>query len=467
MKHFLTSMISLILCMGIFLTGALAMPGQYGTGLEADENVALAEITPATDLSCFDSYSPRTLKPGEVLRKGVDISMYQGDVNWKTLKASGIEFVFVRVAGRGYAQEGKLYTDSYYDRNIEGAQKAGLKVGVYIYSQATTAAEAVEEADYTLNLIQKYTLELPVVLDFEYACNAGGMLTGRLYNARLSRQAATDVCNAFCDRVKEKGRIPMVYANMSMLNDSLYASKLKAGVWLANFTKRTTYTGDYDFWQCSESGNVPGIDRTVDIDFWFDDGSFGPYRAETGTTPNPDPEELPFTDVAPGSWSYESIRYCYENGIINGLTPTEFGPKNYTTRGQVVTMLYRVEGEPAVYGVTPFTDLVKDYYKKPILWAYKNQIVNGTSANTFEPESFITRQDLVTILYRYCGSPAVYGNLNGYTDAGLVRGYAYNAMVWATQNGIMNGTSPTTLSPMDCATREQIATLIARLMQRR
>lgn len=207
---------------------------------------------------------------GYEIKNGIDVSKWNADIDWEKVKDAGIDFAIIRVAYRTYGSSGNLYLDEYYEKNLKGAIEAGIPVGVYIFSQATTVKEAQEEADYILKYIDGYDITLPVVLDFEYASDENG-LTGRLYKANLSRSAATNVCMAFCNRVSAKGYTPMVYANASMLSDDLNASTISAKypIWLAHYTNKTNYSGDYDFWQYTSTGKVSGISGNVDKNFWY------------------------------------------------------------------------------------------------------------------------------------------------------------------------------------------------------
>lgn len=218
----------------------------------------------------ISGYSHNSRFDGYTIKKGVDVSVYQGNINWKKVKADGIDFAFIRLGYRGYGSSGRLCLDTNFETNIRGALDAGLQVGVYYFSQAITRAEAREEANYVLQRIGKYKISLPVVMDFEYASGSEG-LTGRLYNANLSVSEATDICRAFCATVESAGYEGMVYANKSMLQDHLNAAKIAQDykIWLANYTYKTNYAGEYDFWQCSSSESVDGISGRVDYDFWY------------------------------------------------------------------------------------------------------------------------------------------------------------------------------------------------------
>lgn len=236
---------------------------------EAEKNQGKSSIsTLSSGNSIFDNktYTHNSRFKDYKITQGIDVSKWDGDINWTKVKAAGVDFAIVRVGYRSYGSGG-LYSDSYYKTNIQGALDAGLNVGVYIYSQAITQAEAVAEANYVLSRISGYKINYPVVLDYEYAGSEG-----RLYNARLSKTAKTNICKAFCDTVEAAGYDAMVYANKSMLNDDLYASQLsdKYKIWLANYTTKTTYSGEYICWQFSETGRVSGISTNVDCNFWYE-----------------------------------------------------------------------------------------------------------------------------------------------------------------------------------------------------
>ena len=221
------------------------------------------------------SYTHDSRFDGCNVRKGIDVSSHQGNINWGIVKTSGqVEFAFVRAGYRGYGTSGNMVTDTCFATNMKGASAAGIPTGIYFFSQATNVEEAKAEAQYVLNVIAGYDIELPVVLDFEYASDKTGNI-GRLYNAKLSKTTQTRICEAFCEVIKNAGYTPMIYANKSMLESGLNASELSANysIWLANYTTKTTYAGEYTYWQYSEDGNIAGINNSVDLDFWYDRGT--------------------------------------------------------------------------------------------------------------------------------------------------------------------------------------------------
>ena len=177
-----------------------------------------------------------------------------------------------------------------------------------------------------------------------------------------------------------------------------------------------------------------------------------------------------FTDV-PGedNWAHAGIDYCVANGLMSGVGGNLFAPKKTTTRAQIVQILYNLQGEPRVYGSTPFTDLTNDWYQDAILWAYQTGVVAGTPGTTFDPDLPVTREQIAVILMEYTSrvlglknlcTPA---DLSRYPDAGSVSDWAKNAMADAVALGLISGASnggQTYLEPQGSATREQVATIL-------
>lgn len=177
-------------------------------------------------------------------------------------------------------------------------------------------------------------------------------------------------------------------------------------------------------------------------------------------------DELPFTDVAEKDWYFDYVSYVYNKGIMNGTSSTKFSPNNTLTRGMVVTMLYRIEGEPSVASYDTFKDVDDDeWYYKAVEWAAKYGIVNGITATTFGPEQNITREQLAAILYRYAdykdlSTSTGSTKLTSFTDYKSVSSYAETAMKWAVYNTIINGRTATTLAPKGTATRAEAAKML-------
>ena len=183
----------------------------------------------------------------------------------------------------------------------------------------------------------------------------------------------------------------------------------------------------------------------------------------------PAPTE-PFVDVAEGDWFYDAVVYAYQNELMDGVGGNRFAPNSETTRAQLVTILYRLEGQPAVSGDLPFTDVEAGiWYTDAILWAAQNNIVNGVSDTEFAPGDDLTRQQLVTILYRYAEAKgydvSASADLSGYPDADQVQDYAQPAMAWAVAENIIQGMEDGTLKPAGNASRAQIATILMRFCE--
>lgn len=177
-----------------------------------------------------------------------------------------------------------------------------------------------------------------------------------------------------------------------------------------------------------------------------------------------------FQDVPADAWYVESVHYVSENGIMSGTGNNKFDPNGNVTRGMIVTILYRMEGNPSASGNSAFQDVSKGaYYEKAVNWAAKNGIVNGYSPTQFGPNDSITREQFAAILYRYCtykqGNVSTKGSLNQYKDVGEISSYAKTAMLWANANGLITGTSATTLSPKGTATRAQAAAIMTRYIK--
>lgn len=180
---------------------------------------------------------------------------------------------------------------------------------------------------------------------------------------------------------------------------------------------------------------------------------------------------LPFADVPSGSWYYDDVAYVYDTGLMTGLTVTAFGPNLSTTRGMIVTILWRMENEPAAKHGCPFADVRRgSYYEQAIAWASENGIVTGFDASTFAPDRAITREQLAAILFRfaaYRGMDAVTlrENLSSFQDQAAISAYAVSALNWAVGEGLMQGTGDK-LEPTGNATRAQVAAMLRRFMQR-
>jgi GH25 family lysozyme M1 (1,4-beta-N-acetylmuramidase) len=187
---------------------------------------------------------------------GIDVSKWNGSIDWNAVKNSGISYVIIRCGYRG-SSAGALIEDPKYRSNIKGATAAGLKVGVYFFTQAVDVNEAVMEASMVLDLIGGYKISYPVFLDVEASGGRGDA---------IDQATRTAVCKAFCETIKANGYTPGIYANKTWLTSKIDAGSLSAyKIWLAQYASAPSYSGRYDIWQYKSNGKVSGIGGDVDL----------------------------------------------------------------------------------------------------------------------------------------------------------------------------------------------------------
>lgn len=199
--------------------------------------------------------------------RGIDVSSFQGTIDWAKVKAAGVDFAMIRVGYRGYGT-GAIMLDDYFDANIQGALNAGIKVGAYFFSQAVSEEEAVEEAQFVLEHIRDYNITYPIAYDMEMITHD----TAR--TDTLTGRQITDHTIAFCDTLKEAGYKTCVYSNRRFLILKLDLSRLTAyDTWYAAYVGYPDYPYDFKMWQFTDSGSVNGIEGNVDINISFIDYS--------------------------------------------------------------------------------------------------------------------------------------------------------------------------------------------------
>lgn len=200
---------------------------------------------------------------------GIDVSRYEKNIDWDAVKNSGKDFAIIRMGYRA-GGNGRIYEDPYGTANLRGAIRAGLKVGVYIFSQALNEDEAREEADWLVNSVSSYQsgITIPYIMDYEYVGDSG-----RLKRAKLSKASASANVNAFVSEIKSHGNQAMLYANTNFLNEQLDVSAIDTDCdyWVARYRQKgADYDGPYTYWQYSDSGKVDGISTNCDLDVWYE-----------------------------------------------------------------------------------------------------------------------------------------------------------------------------------------------------
>lgn len=267
---------------------------------------------------------------------GMDVSQHNGKINFKKAKRDGIEFVFIRVGYTGYTKSSfSLNLDKKYKTYIKDATKAGLKVGVYWYSQSTKVSEAKKEAKALLKAIKGYSITMPVVFDYEFADTK----KGRLDSAKLSKTNMTANALAFLNTVSNAGYDACIYASENFLEEHLYANQISSSfkVWLANYSSKTNYKGDYEFWQHTAKGRVSGMRGNVDINFWYkgENSTYLGTQVYTGA-----PIECGVYAAIDGKALVENVDYTltYSNNVnvgtahitLNGIGEHKGMKQNYT-----------------------------------------------------------------------------------------------------------------------------------------
>lgn len=198
-----------------------------------------------------------------ISHKGIDVSKFQGEIDWKKVKEDGVEFAFLRVGFRGYGS-GEIVLDETFHKNAENALAAGVQIGAYFFSQAVTEAEAVEEAQFVLEQIAPYHITYPVVFDVEKVSDKSGRMN------QISVEERTHITAVFCETMKEAGYAPMIYGNMEMFSVLLDLEPLEQyDKWYAYYDPTLYYPYDYKIWQYSEKGRVAGIKEPVDLNISF------------------------------------------------------------------------------------------------------------------------------------------------------------------------------------------------------
>ena len=196
--------------------------------------------------------------------EGIDVSSYSGDIDWKKVRESGIDFAMIRVGGRGYGENGEMYTDERALEYINGAKAEGIKVGAYFFSQAISTEEAIEEADYVKTVLGDIKLDYPVAYDWEIIKDDDARTDN------VSANQATECARAFCDRVKELGYTPILYSPSRELYFKYDLSRLAdIDIWYCEYANVPTFYYEFSMWQYSATGTIDGIDGAVDLNVCF------------------------------------------------------------------------------------------------------------------------------------------------------------------------------------------------------
>lgn len=193
---------------------------------------------------------------------GIDVSYYQGNIDWPAVKAAGVEFAMIRLGYRSY-KDGLLHTDPRAQENLRNAKAAGLQIGAYFFSQATSASQALEEAHYALEILGETELDLPLAFDWEY-------VSEDVPSAQVTGPVLEQCVRSFCDTVEQAGYESMIYFNLDLAKTRLELDDLQDyPFWLAWYADQLTFSHKIRLWQYSDKGRVPGIEGNVDLNLYF------------------------------------------------------------------------------------------------------------------------------------------------------------------------------------------------------
>ncbi len=320
---------------------------------EMSEEAAIMTLSSNSLKESSAALTHQSKQDNSTKRLGIDVSEYQKEIDWNTVKNEGVEFAIIRVGYRGYYYS-RLVEDKKVRENIQNAKAAGVKIGLYFYSKAITTDEAKEEADFVHSIINGTILDLPIFLDVEYDGNSD-----RLLNANLSKETQTNIVNTFINACKGYGYSAGVYASASVLAKKMDANAISSNgsVWLAHWINGTNYSGTYTFWQYADNitlSGVSGNNGVVDADIWYDSSTsvamFRIYNPNSGehfyTSSSEERDNL----VRLG-WTYEGVGWkapTSSNTPVYRLYNGNAGEHHYTMsaseRDNLVRLGWKYEG---------------------------------------------------------------------------------------------------------------------------
>ena len=233
-----------------------------GTQSTTEEAEILASNTVTMEqIFITDDGEYKYIKDGEVVsRKGIDVSKYQGNIDWKKAAFDGVKYAFIRVGCRGYGSSGTLIKDEKFHQNVKGALEQGIQVGAYFFTQAITKEEALEEAELVIKELGDYEITYPVAIDVERIQGS------KARQDVLTAKERTEICKVFCEKIKEAGFIPMVYGDTETFAELIIPEELAAyDFWICETDGTMTFPYEFAVWQYSHKGSVSGIKNDTNI----------------------------------------------------------------------------------------------------------------------------------------------------------------------------------------------------------
>ena len=356
--------VSAILVITMVLTSAVSVFAADTRAVTEEEILDTWEHDPSDYASGFAEYYHNPMFDDVVRRNAIDVSIFQNDIDWKKVKADGIDYAIIRIGGRYYGGGG-LYSDAKFEENYEEAKAAGVKVGIYFYSQAKTEKEAEEEVDYFMEILDGRSLDLPVYMDYE--CPSGSRISG------MSKTQGTKNVIAFCEAVESYGYESGFYSYPAFISKYINPTQISGtyNVWIAQYHKYCSYDYDYDTWQYSSGGKVDGIDGRVDVNFYYD-------------------KSTKRTDISKKSASLEYVKTEYDDNAktpkvtVSGLTEGEDYTVSYSDNVDVGTATVTIKGKYLYKGtITLQFEIVEALSGYNAVFAITNEL-RVAGANRYE-----------------------------------------------------------------------------------
>lgn len=266
------------------------------------------------------------------MKRGIDVSNWQKNINWEKVKAAGIEFAILRI---GYGKK-STQKDKQFERNFTECKRLGIPVGIYLYSYALTEKAAIEEAKNCLNWLNGRKLELPIYFDIEDKTQEG-----------FSKEILTNICKAFCSEIEKAGYWAGIYANKYWLTNKLNRSELERyTIWVAQYSNANTYAGKYDIWQYTSSGKVDGIEGRVDLNYMYKDLIAAVAGKEEKTEQKTEEKKEPVKNVD----KVENVADNFKNYTVKRGDTLSGIAKKYNTTYQYLAKINNIE-EPNIIHV--------------------------------------------------------------------------------------------------------------------
>ncbi len=347
--------VTIVLALTMILTSSVYAFAAETKATSEDEILDTWENDPSKYSTAFSKYYHNPMFNDVVRRNAIDVSIFQYDIDWKKVKADGIDYAIIRIGGRYYGGGG-LYPDDYFEKNYKEARAAGVKVGIYFYSQAKDEEEAREEVDYFMDILDGRDLDMPVYMDYE--CPSGSRIS------KMSKTEGTKNVIAFCKAVESYGYEAGFYSYPAFINKYVDPSQISGtyAVWVAHYHKYCSYSYDYDMWQYTSGGKVNGISGRVDMNFYYD-------------------KNTKRKDLSKTAASLEYIKTAYDEKekkpkvTVNGLTEGKDYFVSYTDNTEIGTATVTVKGKNDYKGtITLKFEILKELKGSDAVFAKTNEL---------------------------------------------------------------------------------------------